>query len=182
MDPDPGQGSLVVEGPFYDTADSDLAITGGTGAWATARGQMHLHARNAAGSFLRLRLPRDALAIRRPAAGDSPSAGRLGHGAALNAVRNLLRKASIGQTGASAAGCRPGCQSHEAMRSKTAGSRATIEIGTSWVAPGPLTFGAGWWSPSRTSTRLGSFAFCTNEISELIEYWIDWPYDARTLS
>ena len=44
------QGSLVVEGPFYDTADSDLAITGGTGAWATARGQMHLHARNAAGS------------------------------------------------------------------------------------------------------------------------------------
>jgi hypothetical protein len=44
------KGSLVVEGPFYDTADSDLAITGGTGAWATARGQMHLHARNAAGS------------------------------------------------------------------------------------------------------------------------------------
>ena len=45
-----GKSSLVVEGPFYDTADSDLAIIGGTGVWATARGQMHLHARNAAGT------------------------------------------------------------------------------------------------------------------------------------
>jgi allene oxide cyclase len=44
------KGSLVVEGPFYDTSDSNLAITGGTGAWAGARGQMHLHARNAAGT------------------------------------------------------------------------------------------------------------------------------------
>lgn len=43
-------GSLVVEGPYYDAADSNLAIIGGTGAWATARGQMHLHARDAAGS------------------------------------------------------------------------------------------------------------------------------------
>jgi allene oxide cyclase len=43
-------GSLVVEGPFYDTKDSVLAITGGTGKWASARGQMTLHARNAAGS------------------------------------------------------------------------------------------------------------------------------------
>ena len=43
-------GSLAVEGPFYDTADSVLAVTGGTGRWATARGQMTLHARNAAGS------------------------------------------------------------------------------------------------------------------------------------
>ncbi|HEX4705408.1 MAG TPA: allene oxide cyclase family protein [Pseudonocardiaceae bacterium] len=43
-------GSLVVEGPFYDHADSVLAITGGTGRWATARGQMGLHARDAAGS------------------------------------------------------------------------------------------------------------------------------------
>lgn len=43
-------GSLVVEGPFYDSADSVLAITGGTGKWATARGQMKLHARDAAGS------------------------------------------------------------------------------------------------------------------------------------
>ena len=43
-------GSLVVEGPFYDSADSVLAITGGTGKWAGARGQMTLHARDAAGS------------------------------------------------------------------------------------------------------------------------------------
>ncbi|HEY4021874.1 MAG TPA: dirigent protein [Pseudonocardiaceae bacterium] len=43
-------GSLTVEGPFYDSADSVLAITGGTGTWARARGQMTLHARDAAGS------------------------------------------------------------------------------------------------------------------------------------
>lgn len=43
-------GSLVVEGPFYDTADSTLAITGGTGKYSGASGQMRLHARNAAGS------------------------------------------------------------------------------------------------------------------------------------
>ena len=43
-------GSLVVEGPFYDTKDSVLAITGGTGKWLRARGQMVLHARNLAGS------------------------------------------------------------------------------------------------------------------------------------
>lgn len=43
-------GSLTVEGPFYDSADSVLAITGGTGKWASARGQMILHARDAAGS------------------------------------------------------------------------------------------------------------------------------------
>jgi allene oxide cyclase len=43
-------GSLVVEGPFYDTHDSTLAIIGGTGKWATARGEMRLHARDAQGS------------------------------------------------------------------------------------------------------------------------------------
>lgn len=43
-------GSLVVEGPFYDTKDSVLAITGGTGKWMGAYGQMVLHARNLAGS------------------------------------------------------------------------------------------------------------------------------------
>ena len=43
-------GSLVVEGPFYDTHDSTVAIIGGTGRWATARGEMRLHARNAEGS------------------------------------------------------------------------------------------------------------------------------------
>ena len=43
-------GSLVVEGPFYDKRDSTLAITGGTGAYSRARGVMHLHARNKAGT------------------------------------------------------------------------------------------------------------------------------------
>ena len=43
-------GSFVVEGPFYDTKDSVLAITGGTGAYADARGSMKLHARNDKGT------------------------------------------------------------------------------------------------------------------------------------
>ena len=44
-------GSLVVQGPFYDNGrDSVLAVTGGTGVYRTARGQMTLHARNKAGS------------------------------------------------------------------------------------------------------------------------------------
>ncbi len=38
------KGNLVVEGPFYDAKDSTLAITGGTGAYARARGTMRLHA------------------------------------------------------------------------------------------------------------------------------------------
>lgn len=43
-------GSLVVEGPFYDRADSVLAVIGGTGTWSRAHGSMKLHARDAAGS------------------------------------------------------------------------------------------------------------------------------------
>lgn len=43
-------GHLVVQGPYFDSADSVLAITGGTGIWAQARGQMVLHARNAQGT------------------------------------------------------------------------------------------------------------------------------------
>jgi allene oxide cyclase len=39
-------GQLVVEGPFYDAKDSTLAIIGGTGAYAQARGTMDLHALN----------------------------------------------------------------------------------------------------------------------------------------
>jgi allene oxide cyclase len=39
-------GSLTVEGPFYDTHDSVLAITGGTGAFRNARGSMLLKSRN----------------------------------------------------------------------------------------------------------------------------------------
>jgi allene oxide cyclase len=43
-------GQLSVDGPFLDAGDSTLAVTGGTGAFSTARGQMHLHARDAKGS------------------------------------------------------------------------------------------------------------------------------------
>ncbi len=40
------RGQITVEGPFYDAADSTLAITGGTGAYRNARGTMDLHARS----------------------------------------------------------------------------------------------------------------------------------------
>jgi hypothetical protein len=43
-------GQITVEGPFYDAADSTLAVTGGTGAYRNVRGAMRLHARNAAGT------------------------------------------------------------------------------------------------------------------------------------
>jgi allene oxide cyclase len=36
------KGQLTVEGPFYDKGDSVLAITGGTGDYAGARGEMAL--------------------------------------------------------------------------------------------------------------------------------------------
>ncbi len=38
------EGQLTVAGPLYDAGPSELAITGGTGAYATARGQMRLEA------------------------------------------------------------------------------------------------------------------------------------------
>jgi allene oxide cyclase len=38
-------GQIVVQGPFYDAKDSVLAITGGTGRYRNARGEMELHAR-----------------------------------------------------------------------------------------------------------------------------------------
>ena len=40
------RGQVTVEGPYYDTRNSVLAITGGTGAYRTARGQMELNSRN----------------------------------------------------------------------------------------------------------------------------------------
>ena len=40
-------GQITVEGPFLDAGDSVLAVTGGTGAYAGARGEMKLHARDA---------------------------------------------------------------------------------------------------------------------------------------
>jgi hypothetical protein len=43
-------GSITVEGPFLDAGPSNLAITGGTGAYRGARGSMRLVARDAAGS------------------------------------------------------------------------------------------------------------------------------------
>ncbi|HEV7206939.1 MAG TPA: allene oxide cyclase family protein [Jatrophihabitans sp.] len=43
-------GSIVVEGPFLDAGDSTLAVTGGTGRYRGAVGEMRLHARNAQGS------------------------------------------------------------------------------------------------------------------------------------
>ncbi len=35
-------GQITVQGPFYDTKNSTLSITGGTGAYRTDRGQMKL--------------------------------------------------------------------------------------------------------------------------------------------
>ncbi|MDX6521547.1 MAG: hypothetical protein QOJ31_2015 [Gaiellales bacterium] len=38
-------GHITVEGPFFDTRDSILSITGGAGGYRNARGQMLLHAK-----------------------------------------------------------------------------------------------------------------------------------------
>ncbi len=43
-------GQLTVEGPFLDAGDSVMAVTGGTGKYAGARGQMKLHYRNPKGT------------------------------------------------------------------------------------------------------------------------------------
>jgi Allene oxide cyclase len=43
-------GQITVEGPYLDAGDSVLAVTGGTGAYAGAKGEMKLHSRNAEGS------------------------------------------------------------------------------------------------------------------------------------
>jgi hypothetical protein len=42
-------GQIVVAGPFTDGKDSVLAITGGTGKYQNARGEMALHARDPQG-------------------------------------------------------------------------------------------------------------------------------------
>ena len=44
------KGSITVQGPFLDGGDSRLAVTGGTGAYGGAMGEMKLHARDAKGS------------------------------------------------------------------------------------------------------------------------------------
>ena len=38
-------GQISVEGPYYDHADSVLAVIGGTGRYSKVRGEMKLHAR-----------------------------------------------------------------------------------------------------------------------------------------
>jgi allene oxide cyclase len=40
-------GQVTVEGPFMDSGDSLLAVTGGTGKYAGARGTLKLHPRDA---------------------------------------------------------------------------------------------------------------------------------------
>ncbi len=40
-------GQITVEGPFMDAGDSLLAVTGGTGKYAGAKGSMKLHPRDA---------------------------------------------------------------------------------------------------------------------------------------
>ena len=44
------EGQITVQGPFYDASDSVLAITGGTGAYRNARGEMELKFHNPAGT------------------------------------------------------------------------------------------------------------------------------------
>jgi Allene oxide cyclase len=46
-------GQITVQGPFYDSGDSVLAITGGTGAYANAQGDMLLSAVGTDGSQYR---------------------------------------------------------------------------------------------------------------------------------
>jgi allene oxide cyclase len=43
-------GQITVEGPFSDSGNTKVAITGGTGAYSTARGWMELDYHNAQGS------------------------------------------------------------------------------------------------------------------------------------
>jgi allene oxide cyclase len=43
-------GQITVEGPFLDSGDSVLAVTGGTGTYTGVSGEMKIHARNAEGS------------------------------------------------------------------------------------------------------------------------------------
>jgi hypothetical protein len=44
-------GQITVEGPFYDKKNSVLAITGGTGAYRSARGEMNLNSRHGGAEY-----------------------------------------------------------------------------------------------------------------------------------
>src|SRR6185436_17638103 len=94
----------------------------------------------------------------------------LGSACGPKAVRNRSRKASIRHTGACGAGRRPSVQPQPEIRSRTAGSCATIVTGTSRLAASPVMIGAGWWSPRNTSTRLSSPLVLTHEIKLSTEY------------
>ena len=54
----------------------------------------------------------------------------------LKELRNRLRNASIDSSGAEGPGSSPFCQRQEAICLNTEGSRAMIEIGTTWLARG----------------------------------------------
>ena len=43
-------GQITIEGPFFDAGDSVMAVTGGTGKYAGARGSLKLHPRDAKGT------------------------------------------------------------------------------------------------------------------------------------
>jgi|SRR5919198_5984996 hypothetical protein len=45
------RGQITVEGPFFDTHDSVMAVTGGTGAYANVRGSMELKSRAGGAEF-----------------------------------------------------------------------------------------------------------------------------------
>src|SRR5262249_6436724 len=99
----------------------------------------------------------------------------------LQGPRNWVREAVIGLSRAAGPGSRPSCQRQGAICLNTAGSRAMIEITTSWLAPGRLIGPAGCSSPSRMSTRFGSLSSVTHEVRACIEYWIDLPKAWRSL-
>jgi allene oxide cyclase len=43
-------GQITAEGPYYESRDSVLAVTGGTGKYAGAKGSLKLHARDSKGT------------------------------------------------------------------------------------------------------------------------------------
>jgi allene oxide cyclase len=51
-----GKGSLTVEGPLFDGSNSALAVTGGTGAFLAARGQLLLRQKSDTRWLLRFEL------------------------------------------------------------------------------------------------------------------------------
>src|SRR3954447_18695649 len=97
----------------------------------------------------------------------------------VNADRNRSRNASVGHSGASGPGLRPFCHPQLEICLSTAGSLATIVIGTSRLAPPPVTIGAGWWSPRKTSTVFLVPYFSRNENRAVKEYWTERPYSVR---